>query len=75
MKKFWVTRLTNSNFIVALLGFIYLVLTDVFHVKIVQSDYATIVNSLVSLLVLGGIINNPCTDKLFGDDKEEGDKK
>lgn len=74
MKKFWVTRLTNGNFIVALLGFIYLVLTDVFHVKIVQSDYATIVNSLVSVLVLGGIINNPCTNKLF-DDGEEGDKK
>ncbi len=63
------TRWKNYGLWLAVASFIPLVLQG-FGLDILPSNYTEIINSLLSILVMAGIISNPTTSsKWFSDDK------
>lgn len=63
-------RLRNYGLWVSLASFVLLLLNN-FGVDIDESKYNGIVDSILAILVLLGILNNPTTEKKgFGDDDE-----
>lgn len=66
------SRFKNYGLWVSILALIPMILSD-FGVHIVPEEYQTITNTILSILVALGIVNNPTTQaKWFNDDKRIG---
>lgn len=71
MSNFDWERFKNYGLWVSILALIPLILNS-FGVKVVPEEYQLITNTVLSILVTIGVINNPTTvSKWFKDDKEE----
>ena len=71
MSNFDWSRFKNYGLWVSILALIPLIL-NAFGVKVVPEEYQLITNTVLSILVTIGVINNPTTaSKWFKDDKEE----
>lgn len=71
MKIDW-SRFKNYGLWVSILALIPMILSA-FGVHIVPEEYQTITNTILSILVALGIVNNPTTQaKWFNDDKRIG---
>ncbi|WP_275373502.1 phage holin [Clostridium tertium] len=66
------SRFKNYGLWVSILALIPMILST-FGVHIVPEEYQTITNTILSILVALGIVNNPTTQaKWFNDDKRIG---
>ncbi|GAB6167650.1 hypothetical protein JCM1393_01100 [Clostridium carnis] len=78
MKNFDWSRFRNYGLWVSIAALIPMVL-NLFGIKVIPEEYQTITNTILSILVAAGLLNNPTTtSKWFRDDckiteeKEEG---
>lgn len=68
MKNFDLSRFKNYGLWVSILALIPLIL-NAFGVTVIPDQYQVIANTILSILVAGGVLNNPTTTtKWFGDD-------
>lgn len=71
MKNFDWSRFKNYGLWVSILALIPLIL-HAFGVKVIPEEYQAISNTILAILVAGGVISNPTTtSKWFVDDKAE----
>lgn len=71
MKNFDWSRFKNYGLWVSILALIPLIL-NVFGVEVIPEEYQAIANTILAILVAGGVISNPTTtSKWFNDDKVE----
>jgi len=67
----WSSRFRNAGFWTSLIAFILLVLQEWGITLPVDSDWDSIVDAILAILVVLGIINNPTTENRgFLDDKK-----
>lgn len=57
----WKSRLTNKTFWVSLISAVVLLIQQLGFKDLIPSNYADIVNSILSILVMLGIIVDPST--------------
>lgn len=74
MKNIDYSRFRNYGLWVSILALIPLIL-NAFGIEMIPEQYQTITNTILSILVAGGVISNPTTTaKWFGDDIVEPKK-
>lgn len=74
--NYWQKRLTSYQFLMALSSLVFLILNNCLDIKVIPEQYNEIINSLLYVLVLGGVITDyPNSIKPQDSPDSEEDKK